>query len=314
MSFNCNLCNNNFVQKKNLQRHLNEKRCKSIYIDDYVRINDFFDNKIIELDNKNKKIEEYQYLVDTKNDEIEDRDKLLKSREKELEEKENTIIAQRKQIEELLNKINERDLIINAHEHSQVNNKCNNVNNINMKIEIIVNSINKLDVNYLDHNRMKQMIESYDNDKELKGGKDFFSSDKVNLLLGDYIKDIICNKEHPENHAVKYIKKKPPTYNTHIEDPEGNTVTVIKGLKDTCELLSDPILNKLKKKMIEFCKKYHKDDLPEFDYNLYENAIKELKKELNKANVKKALNSVLKNDILNNIEMKLSKPISPPHS
>ena len=71
---------------------------------------------------------------------------------------------------------------------------------------------------------------------------------------------IICNKEHPENHAVKYIKKKPPTYNSVIEDPEGNTVTVIKGLKDTCELLSDPILNKLKKKMIEFCKKYHKDD------------------------------------------------------
>lgn len=288
MSFKCNLCCNTFTQKKNMMAHLNDKRCKSLIVNDYVRIHNIMED------------------IDSKNT-------LIESDKKELEEKENTIIAQRKQIGELLNKVNERDLIINAHEHSQVNNKCNNVNNINMKIEIIVNSINKLDVNYLEHNRMKEMIEKYDNDKELKCGKDFFSSDKVNLLLGDYIKDIICNKEHPENHAVKYIKKKPPTYNTCVEDQEGNTVTVIKGLKDTCELLSDPILNKLKKKMIEFCKKYHKDNLPEFDYSLYENAIKELKKELNKSNVKKALNSVLKNDILNNIEMKLSRSISPPH-
>lgn len=315
MSFRCNLCNNTFVQKTNLQRHLNEKRCKSVYIDNYFKINELLDvknteidNNIIKLDNINR---EFEYIINDKEKIIEDRDKILKVRQKELEEKENTIIAQRKQIEELLNKVNERDLIINAHEHSQVNNKCNNVNNINMKIEIIVNSINKLDVNYLDHNRMKQMIESYDNDKELKGGKDFFSSDKVNLLLGDYIKDIICNKEHPENHAVKYIKKKPPTYNTQVEDSDGNTVSVIKGLKDTCELLTDPILDKLKVKLKEFIKKYKGDTEPEFDFALYENAIKELKKELNKKNVKKALNSVLKNDILNNIEMKLSL-IEPP--
>jgi len=271
-----------------MMAHLNDKRCKSLIINDYVRINNIMED------------------IDSKNI-------LIESHKKELEEKENTIIAQRKQIESILSQINEKDLIINAHEHSQVNNKCNNINNINMKVEIIVNSINKLDVNYLEHQKMKEMIEKYDNDKELKAGIDCFNGDKVNLLLGDYIKDIICNKEHPENHTVKYIKKKPPTYNTHIEDADGNTVTVIKGLKDTCELLSDPILNKLKKKMIEFCKKYHKDDLPEFDYTLYENAIKELKKELNKSNVKRALNSVLKNDILNNIEMKLTKPhISPP--
>ena len=35
----------------------------------------------------------------------------------------------------------------------------------------------------------------------------------------------------------------------------------------------------------------------------------ELKRELNKTTVKKALSSVLKNDILNNIEMKLSGDI-----
>lgn len=270
MSFCCKLCCNNFVQKINLQRHLSEKRCKSVYVDNYIKINEL------------------------------------------IHEKEKIIDDQKVHIEELLKQLEEKNSIINAHDHAQINNKCNNVNNINMKVEIIVNSINKLDVNYIDYAKMKDMIEKYDQDRVnleyfKDGSKEKFTGDKVNILLGDYIKDIICNSEHPENHAVKYIKKHPPTYNSVIESPDGSAITVIKGLKDTCELLSDPILNKLKKKMIEFCKKYYKDDLPEFDYMLYENAIKELKKELNKANVKKALNSVLKNDILNNIEMKLTK-------
>lgn len=286
--FKCNLCDNDFIQKKNLTIHLKENRCKSDIIStyDYVKVNNFINEKI------NKDAFDKQIILDIK--------------EKELKELKDIIDVQKKEIEDLCKKMQEAS-IINANGHSQINSKCNNVNNINMKIEIIVNSINKLDVNYIDPIKWKNMIETYDDNKELKYGKEKFNSDKVNIILGDYIKDIICNSNHPENHSVKYIKKKPPTYNSIIEDSYGNTITVIKGIKDTCELLSDPILNKLKKKMIEFCKKYYKDELPEFDYGLYENAIKELKKELNKANVKKALNSVLKNDILNNIEMKLTK-------
>ena len=189
-------------------------------------------------------------------------------------------------------------------------NNNNNCNNINMKIEININPITKLDIKHIENDKLKQIIEKYDQEKQLICGIDKFSNDKMNLLLSDYIKEMICDTEHPENHAVKYIKKHPPTYNTCIEDIDGNTVSVIKGLKDTCELLSDPILDQLKIKLKEFVLKYKKDTDPEFDYILYENAIKELKKELNKSNVKKALNSVLKNDILNNIEMKLtlSKP------
>ena len=147
------------------------------------------------------------------------------------------------------------------------------------------------------------MIEKIDDNKELVGAKDKFNNDKMNLLLSDYIKDMICDTEHPENHAVKYIKKKPPTYNARIEDSEGNTVSVIKGLKDTCELLSDPILDTLKIKLRQFLKKYRKNDA--FNYLIYEETISELRNELNKANVKKALSTVLQNDILNNIEMKL---------
>jgi hypothetical protein len=179
----------------------------------------------------------------------------------------------------------------------------NSNNDINMKIEININPITKLNVSYIAPEKMKTLIETYDNGTSK-------NPDKLNLLLSDYIKNVICDNAHPENHAVKYTKKKPPTYNSLIEDTDGNTVSVIKGLKDTCELLSDPILNKLKFKMKEFINKYKDDSDPNFDYGLYEDAISQLRKELNKDNVKKALSSVLRNDILNNIEMKLTCSVS----
>lgn len=177
--------------------------------------------------------------------------------------------------------------------HSIIGGEKNTYINVNIEI----NPITKLDISHIHSEKMKHLIEKYD-DVIPK------NPDKLNILLSNYIKDVICDKDHPENHVVKYIKKKPPTYNCSTEDTDGNTVTVIKGLKDTCELLSDPMLNTLKNKLKEFLEKYKEDE--EFDYSLYEDAIEQLKKELNKDTVKKALSSVLQNDILNNIQMKLN--------
>jgi len=218
------------------------------------------------------------------------------------------IEQQKKLIEELAEKIemNAANGIVKDNAKNVNIGNNNTINNINMKIEIQINPVTKLQIGHIETDKMKHMIEKYDDDKEMVGYKEKFNNDKVNLLLSGYIKDIICDSSHPENHAIKYIKKKPPTYNALVEDSEGNTVSVIKGLKDTCELLTDPILDQLKIKLKEFIIKYKKDTEPDFDYVLYENAIRELKKELNKSNVKKALSSVLKNDILNNIEMKLN--------
>lgn len=242
MKYICKLCSNTFTQKKNLNTHLNERRCKSELLIDFVKLNDL-------------------------------------------------LIFQEERIQELT-----KQLTINGNNNTVTNSN----NDINMKIEININPITKLNINYIEPEKMKALIESYDNGSSK-------NHDKLNLLLSDYIKNVICDEQHPENHAVKYTKKKPPTYNSLTEDDDGNPVTVIKGLKDTCELLSDPILNQLKSKMREFIKKYKNDgDDNVFDYSLYEDAISQLRKELNKENVKKALSSVLRNDILNNIEMKLS--------
>jgi hypothetical protein len=156
-------------------------------------------------------------------------------------------------------------------------------NNITINIEKIeiVNHIGNLDTSYIEPEKMKELVDKYD-------------KTKLNLLLGNYIKDIICNKDHPENHAVKYLKKKPPTFNNLIQD----NLNTIKGLKDSCELLEAPILEKLKEKLTEYIKDFKED--PNYDrkkaFGIWE--------ELKKGAVKKALSSVLQNDILNDLEMK----------
>ena len=229
MSFKCYLCDYNFTQKHNLEKHLDDKRCKSQLLNNWNSLNSLLE-------------------------------KLHKF-------KENPIIT--------------------------IGNNNNNNNNNNIKIEININPITKLDISHIEPSQMKTIIEKYENDK-------------LNLLLGDYIKNMICDSDHPENQSVKYVTKKPPTYNSIIEDSDGKNVNVIKGLKDTCELLTDPILDQLKFKLKECLLKYKKEDRNDFDYSLYEDAFKELRKELNKETVKKVLKGVLQNDILHNIEMKFS--------
>ena len=181
-------------------------------------------------------------------------------------------------------------VLIDTNHH---NNITNNTNNVNIKIELNINPVQKLDTCHIQAEEMKKLIEQYD-----------LNPNKLNLLLSGYVKNIMCDPEHPKNHPVKYITKRPPTYNSLIKDSNGNKINVIKGLKDTCELLTDPILDTLKIKLRQFLKKYRKD--VNFNYFIFEETISELRNELNKTNVKKALSSVLQNDILNNIEMKLS--------
>lgn len=244
MSTICNFCSTTFIHQKSLIKHLSEKRCKSILLIDFVKLNDLF--------------------------------------------------------EEQKNKI--KQLTINGDNNGIIG-------DINMKIEINVlpQPIQKLDVSYIDIIKIKEFIDIYDDArfKVLASNKpdQLKNPEIINIALGDYIKEIIYNKEHPENHSVKYIKKDPPTFNSITEDKEGNTINVIKGLKDTCELLTDPILDKLKIKIKEFIKKYKKDE--DFDI-IYIDTIHALRFELNKKTVKKALSSVLKNDILHDIDMKLS--------
>jgi hypothetical protein len=170
------------------------------------------------------------------------------------------------------------------------NEKCtiNNINNIHIERIEIVNHINNLDTTFIEPSKMKELVDKY-------------NYPKLNLLLGNYIKDIICNKDQPQNHSVKYVKRNPPTYNSLVQDSDGNLINVVKNLKDSCELLTDPILEILKTKLKQYIKHYKRED----DYDI--GTVNDICKELNKDAVRKALGSVLQNDILNDIQMKFTK-------
>ena len=95
-------------------------------------------------------------------------------------------------------------------------------------------------------------------------------------------------------------KKRPPTYLYTIENINNKQSNCIKGLRDTVELLSYPILKQFKLKFkLSNIKTF--DDL---DYILYKDTIKEIKSMIDKNIIKKVLNSVLKYEILNDINMK----------
>lgn len=212
-SYKCYICSNTFTYNKNLQRHLNEFRCKSELLTNLKKLNDILRN------------------LDENND------------------------------------------IKTSILYSQIN------------------SVSNLDISYLSVDDMKLFIETYDENRN-----------EFNMLLGNYIRLIIHNKKHPENHCVKYLKKKPQTYNVLIKDSDGNTTWIAKGLKDTYESLCGPILYILRVGLKKYVKKYRRDD--DYDYSLYEDTVKILKDEFNDKNVKKALSSVLQHNILYDNEMK----------
>jgi hypothetical protein len=183
-------------------------------------------------------------------------------------------------IKELTEKIS--SIVINGDN----NNTNNNTNIENVIINFHVNDISSLDTSYIKPEKMKELVNKFN---------DF----NMNLLISEYIKNILCNKEHPENHAVKYVKRKPQTYSSLVKDTDGNLINVIKNLSDSCALLEAPILETLKEKLTEYIKDFKED--PKYDrkkaFGIWE--------ELKKGAVYNAVSSVLKNDVLNDLEMKI---------
>lgn len=192
-------------------------------------------------------------------------------------------------IEQVKNKISVSD-------HSVLNSNSYNQFNINIQI----NPITKLSLDHITTDQMKKVIEGYDKDKN-----------HLHLLLNSYLHTILSDKEHPENQAVKYVKKYPPTFETTIEDENGNIISVIKGLKDSCDLLANPVLDILKTKLNECIKKYKDKNEIDYDYDDCSFAIKDLRRELSRDVVRKTLGKFLQNDVLNNIQLKLSVDMKP---
>ena len=174
----------------------------------------------------------------------------------------------------------------------KLNNILNTVNTelLNINTKKTLNAIDELDTSYLKINKMREMINIYDTNK-----------DKLNNLLSEYIKNIICNEHYPENHCIKYVDKKMKIFSLYIIE-DGVKKHIRDNYKQLCHIASE-YFYKIIKKQLSKCLKFYKDD-DEFQ-NLYEDTIIEFEKDLNIDNVNKALKICLHAYILNDKNMKI---------
>jgi len=190
-------------------------------------------------------------------------------------------------------------------EHSLNQGTNNNEDNTNIVNNIMINPINKLNLKDNIQNN-KNLIIKYEKHKHN------CSDDLLQSMLSDYIKNLILNKNNPENHCIKYIKKKPPTYNIKILDENNNNPTyIIKKLHECPVILYDPICKIIKKQLKSLLYKSsnnNEDDDDDLEYT--NNTVHSLANQLTHHHGQKILmrsiKSVLHNNILFDKEMKFT--------
>lgn len=159
------------------------------------------------------------------------------------------------------------------------------INNKKDEIRKKENPILELNTSYISVNEMIELVDKYDDD---------LSFSNLKFLLLKYINNILCNKEYEENYAIKYIRKKPSMYSIFYAE---NTI-FIKDLKNTCEILCNPILYLLLDKFNEFLYFISLDPL--YDLSLYEDTIEKLRILLNRDTIMIVLKNFLKHILKNN--------------
>ena len=187
----------------------------------------------------------------------------------------------------------------------------NNEDNTSTTSHIMINPINKLNLKDNIQNN-KNLIIKYEKHKHN------CSDDLLQSMLSEYIKNLILNKNNPENHCIKYIKKKPPTYNIKILDENNNKPTcIIKKLHECPVILYEPICKIIKKQLKSLLYKSSNnneehDDVEDEDDKLEytNNTVHSLANQLAHHNGQKILmssiKSVLHNNILFDKEMKFT--------
>ena len=182
------------------------------------------------------------------------------------------------------NNITNNDSITN----SDHNNSVNSVNSDNRRENL--RTVNNLNLNYIEVNEMVSLIDEYDTNHP-----------RLTSCLSLYIKNIICNKEHSENHCIKYVDKRKELYSLYVTDKDGNNKIIIDTCTSICNIASryflDLIVQKLKK-----CIKSYKNNI-EFE-NMYEDTICDLKTDLQIDNITKALKLCLQAYIATDSTMK----------
>ena len=306
MKFVCYKCQNEFASKFTLTRHV--ESCKDVLSE--VDVNEMFINTNKELEKYKKEIYTLkEQNIDDKsnlkihkkentrlNNVIIEKDLVIEKQKKEngtlkkeIESQKVTIKDQNKLIKDLQEQLQNSQKIINSHVNSH---NMNNSNNVNIIIQVL--PIDKLNLDYIKKEDLQVMFDKLNKDQ----------SGNMELVLKNYIRSILSNPDHPENHAVKYTKKDPPMFSTLVTENDTQK-HVVNDLKDTCDLISEPLIEHMMKKIKSSWREFCQD--PDFDETMDINLMDALKDKLKNENVRKILKRYLRSDILENVQMKIEK-------
>ena len=326
----CHLCNTIFKRHYNLKIHLKDHRCKSSLLENLYDLNIFLNDKI-------GTINKYKYLL-VKNG-INDPDNQLYINNKSVNiqnssnsgrsystvknnsqtdmsnmkfEEPTTVSSYQLELNPINN--NQKPIIkrgrpkkVVTETIQQIKRKVGRPKKESIKVlELQVNPITKLNLNNNLYNT-EQLLIQYEKHKH---------DNILGILLSNYIEKIINNKDIPENLCVKYIKKKPPTYVLNIVDENDKlkTKTIIKTLKDSCNILHDIFakiirielkrqLRILRQRQSKESEESDESEEEEYDNDTIFFLMKELK-DKKKNIIKQAIKSVLSNNILYDKSMK----------
>jgi hypothetical protein len=181
----------------------------------------------------------------------------------------------------------------------------NNIDEKTIPVDIKRNPITKLNLLYNLENTRNLLINygKYKNNNKIL----------VKSFI-DYFKNIIYNKEIPENMCIRYIKKKPPTFIIHIIDEnKKDNKLIITRFNTYSGVLCDVFMKLIKKELKKFLKTLKcnvdddDDDDDEVDY--YKDTITFLLNDLKDKNgmivIQNALRSILNDNILFDKSMKI---------
>jgi len=196
-----------------------------------------------------------------------------------------------KEIASLKEELSKAQTIINSPHH--INHSTVQSHN-NYNININFHPINQLNMDHIHKEYLQEMFDKLNKDQ----------AGNMDLVLKRYIANMLSNKDYPDNHAVKYTKKDPPMFSTLVTENE-TQVRVINDLKDTCDLISEPLIEQMLKKIKDSWREMRQD--PDFDETMDVNLLEALRDKLKNENVRRILKRYLRSDILENIEMKIEK-------
>ena len=194
----CNKCNKNFSRKQSYEIHINRK---------IPCIPDNNINKIINLEDNTKYLEENIKKLEDKNKQLEENDRELIDKNKQLEDRIKELESENKTLNNLVSKVLEKNTNISKNCNNTTNNNNNTTTN---------NTINNINVNLVPFG-----MENLD---------DLTLEEKTNILNSGFLcsvvctKKINCNPRLPQYHNISFTNLRSNDAKIYDKDKTWRTV------------------------------------------------------------------------------------------